>query len=86
MAAPIDLSGATTIEGQLLMVLQEVMNRQEDTTADTGLNRDDVTVILSNSYNDVTGVQAVTLSIPITSTGSVNGYTLTADEVFYPKV
>ena len=86
MAAPIDLTGATTIEGQLLMVLQEVMNRQEDTTADTGLNRDDVTVILSNSYNDVTGVQAVTLSIPITSTGSVNGYTLTADEVFYPKV
>lgn len=86
MAAAIDLSGATTIEGQILMILESLMNLQDDTTADTGTNRDNEQMVLASTYNDITGVQAVTLSLPVTSTQANDGYVLKADEIFYPKV
>ena len=86
MAAPADLTTATTIEGQLVMIIEELVNLQDDTTADTGTNRDNVTVVLANNYNDITGVQAITLSITLTSTKTDDGYALRADEVFFPKV
>lgn len=88
MAAPMDFTGTgvTTIEGQLAMILEAIMNLQDDTTADTGSNRDDIQIILANTYNDITGGQATTLQMTFTSTGTADGYTLVADEVFYPKV
>lgn len=88
MAAPIDFTATevSTIEGQLLMILQEIMSLQEDTIADTGANRDNQQLILASNYNDVTGIQAITLSISVTSERWANGYALIADEVFYPKV
>lgn len=88
MAAPIDFTATevSTIEGQLLMILQEIMSLQEDTTADTGTNRDNEQIILASNYNDATGIQATTLSISVTTKRWANGYALIADEIFYPKV
>lgn len=86
MAAPVDLTSATTCEGQLAMILEMIINLQANTTVDTGSNRDNVTVITTNTINEITGLQAVTISLPISSIGSANGFSLVADEVYYPKV
>jgi hypothetical protein len=83
MAAPIDLTSATTAEGQLAMLLEGLVNLQGNTTIS---NTDNVTMITSNVINDITGIQSVSLTIPISSTGSANGFALVADEIFYPKV
>ena len=86
MAQAIDLnSTATCLEGQLLMIIEALVNHQDDTTADTGTNRDNIQMITTSAYNDLNGSMQVALNIIVTSTQAENGFTLTADEVFYPK-
>lgn len=85
MAQKIDLSTATSLEGQALMVIEALVNHQDDTVADTGKNRDNRQMISISNYNDLTGVYNVSMTIEVTSTQTANGITLIADELFYPK-
>ena len=86
MAAKMDLSDATTLEGQLVMIIEELVNHQDDTIADTGKNRDNIQLITANNYNDLTGTMNLTMVVSATSKPVKNGFMLEADEVFYPKV
>lgn len=85
MAAPLDISSATTFEGQLTMLLEHATTLQSDTTPETGTNRDNLSVI-TKTLNEVSGVQTTNLSMNIITMLSANGYTNEPEELFYPKV
>ncbi|NEQ39145.1 MAG: hypothetical protein F6K40_23980 [Okeania sp. SIO3I5] len=86
MAAPINLSMATTFEGQLAMCIEHATTLQADTDPDTGTNKDCVQVIIAKNLNNQTGLETSTVAQTMLTDLAANGYVSTAQEVFYPKV
>ncbi len=77
MAAPIDLTSATTAEGQALQLayaLSNAENAQVDTAGAA------LTDNIQITPNNETGVIAVTMNLPVTIGTSANGATYVASE------
>ena len=76
MSSVIDLSSASTAEGQVLQLIY-AMNNLENANLDSDGNP--VTDNIQITPNAETGVIAVTLNLPVTTAPSANGATYTAD-------
>ncbi len=83
MAAPIDLSAVTTIEGQLMRCMEALADLQRDTDV---ANADALAVVTTHNYNDTTGIYTFAGAIDAESASAGGGFTVTPVEAFYPKV
>ena len=83
MAAPIDLTGATTAEEQLLILLYS-SNNLELANLDAGNNP--ITNNVQLNPNTETNIMAVTLNLPITAVPGSGGANIKAAEYLEPLV
>jgi hypothetical protein len=81
MAAPATLT-ATTLEGQLLQLIEFVTNEQVNAIANAAPGVTVRRLIAANTTDDISGTKTVSLSLPVSVNTNAAGTATTAVEVY----
>ena len=81
MAAPVTLT-ATTLEGQLLQLVEAVTNAQIIAIGAAAPGTTVRRIVSANTTDDITGIKTVTLSLPVAVTTNESGTAIEAVAVY----
>jgi hypothetical protein len=81
MAAPVTLT-ATTLEGQLLQIVEALTNAQLVATAAAAPGVTVRRIVTQNTSDDISGLKSVAISLPIAIEASANGLATVAIAVY----